>query len=317
MINRRRDLYPPIEPYRTGNLRLDGRHTMYWEQSGNPCGAPALFLHGGPGAGATAVHRRFFDPDHWRIIIFDQRGAGRSTPLGEIRDNSPAHLVADIERLRAALGIEKWLVFGGSWGSTLALDYAETYPRRCSGLVLRGIFLCRAAEIAWFLYGIRRIFPEAWRAFSGFLPEAERGDLLAGYYRRLLDDDPRIHLTAARAWSSYEGACSTLLPNPETVAAFSDDRLALGLARIEAHFFSRHLYNGEKDLIARLAPIRDLPAIIVQGRYDMVCPIASADALAGAWPEAEYRIVPDAGHSAMEPGIREQLVLATDRMKCR
>jgi proline iminopeptidase len=317
MINRRRELYPPLEPYQTGRLRLDARHTMYWEQSGNPGGAPALFLHCGPGAGATAVHRRFFDPDHWRIVIFDQRGAGRSTPLGEVKDNSPAHLVADIERLRTVLGIDKWLVFGGSWGSTLALDYAETHPQRCAGLVLRGIFLCRAAEVAWFLYGIRRFFPEAWRAFSGFLPEAERGDLLAAYYRRLLDDDPRVHLPAARAWSAYEGACSTLLPNPETVAAFSDDRLALGLARIEAHYFSRHLYTGENDLIARLEPIRHLPATIVQGRYDMVCPVASADALAGAWPEAEYRIVPDAGHSALEPGIREQLVLATDRMKCR
>jgi proline iminopeptidase len=317
MLHRRRDLYPPIEPYRTGSLRLDARHTMYWEQAGNPRGAPALFLHGGPGAGATAVHRRFFDPEHWRIVIFDQRGAGRSTPLGEIVDNSPAHLVADIERLRTALGIEKWLVFGGSWGSTLALDYAETHPLRCSGLVLRGIFLCRAEEIAWFLYGIRRIFPEAWRAFSGFLPEAERGDILAAYHRRLLDRDPRIHLPAARAWSTYEGACSTLLPNPDTVAAFGDDRLALGLARIEAHFFHRHVYTGERDLIARINPIRQLPATIVQGRYDMVCPIASADTLARAWPEAEYVIVPDAGHSAMEPGIREQLVLATDRMKYR
>jgi proline iminopeptidase len=317
MMHRRRDLYSAIEPYRTGSLRLDARHTMYWEQSGNPRGAPALFLHGGPGAGATAVHRRFFDPDYWRIVIFDQRGAGRSTPLGETADNSPAHLVADIERLRLALGIEKWLVFGGSWGSTLALDYAEIYPQHCAGLVLRGIFLCRAAEIAWFLYGIRRIFPEAWRSFSEFLPEEERGDILAGYYRRLLDSDPRIHLPAARAWSTYEGACSTLLQNPETVAAFGDDRLALGLARIEAHFFSRHLYTGDNDLIARLGPIRHLPATIVQGRYDMVCPIGSADALARAWPEAEYLIVPDAGHSAMEPGIREQLVLATDRMKFR
>jgi proline iminopeptidase len=317
MISRRRDLYPPLEPYRTGSLRLDARHMMYWEESGNPRGAAVLFLHGGPGAGATAIHRRFFDPEYWRIVIFDQRGAGRSTPLGEIEDNSPAHLVSDIERLRASLGIERWLVFGGSWGSTLALDYAETHPERCAGLVLRGIFLCRAAEVAWFLYGIRRIFPEAWRAFSGFLPADERDDLLAGYYRRLVDRDPRIHLPAARAWSAYEGACSTLLPNLETAAAFGDDRLALGLARIEAHFFSRHLFHGARDLIARLGPIRHLPATIVQGRYDMVCPVASADALAGAWPEAEYVIVPDAGHSAMEPGIREQLVLATDRMKRR
>jgi proline iminopeptidase len=316
-MTNRHDLYPPIEPYRTGTLRLDARHVMYWEQSGNPHGAPALFLHGGPGAGATATHRRFFDPDHWRIVIFDQRGAGRSTPLGEIADNSPAHLVADIERLRVALGIEKWLVFGGSWGSTLALAYAEAHPQHCAGLLLRGIFLCRAGEIEWFLRGVRRIYPEAWRSFSGFLPETERGDILAAYYRRLMDPDPRIHLPAARAWSSYEGACSTLLPNPETVAAFGDDRLALGLARIEAHFFTHHLFAGDDDLIAGIDRIRHLPAIIIQGRYDMVCPIASADALARAWPQAEYVIVPAAGHSAMEPGIREQLVSAAERMKRR
>jgi proline iminopeptidase len=311
----RRELFPPIEPYRTGTLRLDQRHTMYWEQSGNPRGAPVLFLHGGPGAGATAVHRRFFDPDHWRIVIFDQRGAGRSSPLGETRDNSPAHLLADIEHLRRELGVERWLVFGGSWGSTLALAYAQAHPERCLGLVLRGIFLCRQTEIDWFLYGVRRIFPEAWRGFAGFLPEAERGDILAAYYRRLLDPDPRIHLPAARAWGTYEGACSTLLPNPETAAAFGDDRLALGLARVEAHFFSHHLFEGEADLLTRIGAIRHLPAVIVQGRYDMVCPIGSADALARTWPEAEYVIVPDAGHSAMEPGIREQLVLATERMK--
>lgn len=311
----RRDLFPPIEPYRTGTIRLDARHTMYWEESGNPLGVPALFLHGGPGAGATSVHRRFFDPAYWRIVIYDQRGAGRSTPLGEIIDNSPTRLTDDIERLRVALGIEKWLVFGGSWGSTLALNYAETHPARCLGLVLRGIFLCRPTEVEWFLYGVRRVFPEAWRAFAGFLPEAERDDILGAYYRRLLDPDPRIHLPAARAWSVYEGACSTLLPNPETVAAFGEDRLALGLARIEAHFFSRHLFTGEGDLIARIGQIRRLPGIIVQGRYDMVCPIRSADELARAWPEAKYVIVPDAGHSAMEPGIREQLVLATEQMK--
>ncbi len=311
----RRDLFPPIEPYRTGTLRLDARHVMYWEQSGNPLGTPALFLHGGPGAGATAVHRRFFDPEHWRIVIFDQRGAGRSTPLGETTDNSPAHLAADIERLRAALGIEKWLVFGGSWGSTLALHYAETYPACCIGLILRGIFLCRRQEIEWFLYGIRKVFPEAWRAFSGFLSEEERQDILAAYYRRLLDPDPRIHMPAARAWSIYEGACSTLLPNPETVAAFGEDRLALGLARIEAHYFTQHLFTGEQDVIARIGAIQQLPGVIVQGRYDMVCPVRSADELARAWPEAKYVIVPDAGHSAMEPGIREQLVLATEQMK--
>jgi len=311
----RRDLYPPIEPYRTGMLRLDARHTMYWEEAGNPRGVPVLFLHGGPGAGATPVHRRFFDPDYWRIVICDQRGAGRSTPLGAIEDNSPDHLIADLERLRLFLDIDKWLVFGGSWGSTLALHYAETHPRRCQGLILRGIFLLRREEVDWFLYGIRTVFPEAWRSFAEFLPEAERGDLLAAYYRRLCDPDPAVHMPAARAWSAYEGTCSTLLPNPETVAAFAEDRLALGLARIEAHYFSHYEFAGERDLLARSSRIRRLPGIIVQGRYDMICPVRSADALARAWPEAEFIIVPDAGHSAMEPGIREQLMLATERMK--
>ncbi|HEX3883075.1 MAG TPA: prolyl aminopeptidase [Stellaceae bacterium] len=314
-MNPRRDLFLPIEPYSTGQLRLDAVHTMYWEQSGKPDGAPALFLHGGPGAGATAVHRRFFDPAHWRIVIFDQRGGGRSTPLGETRDNSPDDLVADIERLRVELGIERWLVFGGSWGSTLALHYAEMHPDRCAGLVLRGVFLCRQEEIDWFLYGMRAVFPEAWRALSGFLPESERGDILSAYHRRLIDPDPRIHMPAARAWSLYEGACSTLLPNPETLAAFGEERLALGLARIEAHFFTRHLFSGGRDLIHRIGRIRHIPGTIVQGRYDMICPIRSADELARAWPEAEYVIVPDAGHSAMEPGVRDQLVQATDRMK--
>lgn len=314
-MTNRRDLFPPIEPYRTGRLRLDRRHTMYWEESGNRHGPPVLFLHGGPGAGATAVHRRFFDPAYWRIVIYDQRGGGRSTPLGEIRDNTPEHLVADIEALRRELGVVRWLVFGGSWGSTLALLYAEAYPAHVTGLIARGVFLCRASEIDWFLGGMRTVFPEAWRAFAGFLPKPERSDLLAAYYRRLINPDPAVHLPAARAWSVYEGACSTLLPNPETAAAFGEDRLALGLARIEAHYFVHHLIPPERDLVARIGRIRHLPAVIVQGRYDMVCPIRSADELAQAWPEAEYIIIRDAGHSAMEPGIREQLVLATERAK--
>jgi proline iminopeptidase len=314
-MTNRRDLFPPIEPFRNGRLKLDSRHTMYWEESGNPQGPAILFLHGGPGAGGTPAHRRFFDPAHWRIVIFDQRGGGRSTPLGETRDNTPDILVGDIERLRRELGIAAWVVFGGSWGSTLALHYAETHPERVTGLVLRGIFLCRAAEIEWFLYGMRTVFPEAWRAFAGFLPAEEQADLLAAYYRRLIDPDPRIHMPAARAWSIYEGACSTLLPNPETVAAFGEDRLALGLARIEAHYFTTHLFPPEHDLVAQVDRIRHRPAVIVQGRYDMVCPIRSADELARAWPEADYVIVRDAGHSAMEPGIREQLVLATERAK--
>jgi proline iminopeptidase len=313
----RHDLYPPIEPYTTGMLPLDQSNTMYWEQSGNPQGVPIVFLHGGPGAGATPTHRRFFDPSYYRIVVFDQRGAGRSLPLGSLRDNSMRHLVGDLEALRRHLGIDRWAVFGGSWGSTLALAYAEAHPERCRGLVLRGIFLCRQNEIDWFLQGMRTVFPEAWRAFAGFLPEAERGDLLGGYYRRLIDPSPALHMPAARAWSTYEGACSTLLPSPDTVAAFGEDRMALGLARIEAHYFRYEVIAPKDDLVAHVGRIRQLPAAIVQGRYDMVCPVISADELARAWPEAEYIVVPDAGHSAMEPGIRGQLVAATERLKKR
>jgi proline iminopeptidase len=311
----RQDLFPPIEPYATGMLKLDAIHTIYWEQSGNPHGTPVAFLHGGPGAGATPTHRRFFDPQHYRIVIFDQRGAGRSTPLGAVVDNTTRHLVADMETARRHLGIERWAVFGGSWGSTLALAYAETHPTRCIGMVLRGIFLCRRSEVDWFLYGIRTVFPEAWRSFAGFVPESERGDLLNAYYRRLTDPDPAVHMPAARAWSTYEGACSTLLPSPDTVAAFGEDRMALGLARIEAHYFRYNVIAPEDDLVAQIHRIRHIPGIIVQGRYDMVCPIVSADELARAWPEAEYVVVPDAGHSAMETGIRARLVGATEKLR--
>src|SRR6266404_4416850 len=233
----RRDLFPPIEPYATGMLAVDGRHTLYWEQVGNPNGLPVIFLHGGPGAGATPTHRRFFDPASYRIVIFDQRGAGRSTPLGEVTDNTTRHLVADIERLRRHFGVERWVVFGGSWGSTLALTYAEAHPERCRALVLRGIFLCRRSEIDWFLNGVRAVFPEAWRAFAAAIPEGARGDLLTAYYRRLVDPDPAVHLPAARAWSIYEGACSTLLPSADSAATLGEQRMSLGLARIEAHYF--------------------------------------------------------------------------------
>jgi proline iminopeptidase len=311
----RTDLFPPIDPYGTGFLRLDDRHAMYWEQSGNPRGVPVIFLHGGPGAGATSAHRRFFDPYHYRIVVFDQRGAGRSTPHGAIEDNTTPILVADIERLRLHLGIDRWHVFGGSWGSTLALAYAQTHPERVRSLTLRGIFLGRKPELDWFLYGIGNVFPEAWQAFAGHLPAAERADLLGNYWRRLIDPDPAIHLAAARAWSAYEGSCSTLLPSPETVQAFSEDRMALGLARIEAHYFRNGLFMAESALLDGVPRIRHIPGTIVQGRYDMVCPIVSADLLAKAWPEARYHIVADAGHSAMEPGIRAQLVAAMERAK--
>lgn len=311
----RSTLYPEIEPYNSGMLTLDGRHRMYYEESGNPHGAPVLFLHGGPGAGAAPAHRRFFDPAHYRIVIFDQRGAGRSTPLGEITDNTTPLLVADIEKLRAHLGINQWVVFGGSWGSTLALAYAEFHPERCSGLILRGIFLCRKSEIDWFLYGLRNIFPEAWRAFTDPIPEAERDDLLTAYHRRLTDPDPAVHMPAARAWGTYEGSCSTLMPSPETVAYFAGDVVALGLARIEAHYFKHDIFLPENSLLANVDRIRNIPGVIIQGRYDAVCPIVSADDLHRAWPEAGYHIIPDAGHSAWEPGICAALVRACEKFK--
>jgi proline iminopeptidase len=311
----RTELYPEIEPYEAGMLALDGLHHMYWEVSGNPNGKPVVFLHGGPGAGASPAHRRFFDPKHYRIIIFDQRGAGRSTPLGALTDNTTPHLIADMETLREHLNIERWLVFGGSWGSTLAIAYAEAHPDRCTGLILRGIFLCRKSEIDWFLYDLKNLFPEAWRAFAGTIPEPERGDLLKAYYQRLTDPDPAIHMPAARAWGRYEGSCSTLLPSPETVAYFGGDVVALGLARIEAHYFTHDIFLPVNSLLDRVDRIRQIPGIIVQGRYDAVCPMISADDLHRAWPEAEYIIVPDAGHAAWEPGICKQLVAACEKFK--
>jgi proline iminopeptidase len=290
-------------------------HSVYWEQCGNPAGVPVVFLHGGPGAGASPMHRRFFDPAHYRIVILDQRGAGRSRPVGEIRANTVPLLVEDLEVLRRRLGFARWHVFGGSWGSTLALAYAQEHPDRCLSLVLRGIFLMRRTEIDWFLYGMRTIFPEAWAAFAGHLPEGERGDLLEAYWRRLTDPDPAVQLPAARAWSIYEGACSTLVPSPETVAAAGEDNHALGLARIEAHFFRNNLFDPETLLLDRIGKVRAIPAVIVQGRYDIVCPITTADELRRAWPEARYVVVPDAGHSAMEPGIRAALVDAMLRLR--
>jgi proline iminopeptidase len=313
----RSELFPEIAPRRSGMLPLDAIHTMYWEESGSSGGVPVVFLHGGPGAGSAPNHRRFFDPGFYRIVIFDQRGAGRSTPLGELRDNTTPHLIGDIERLREHLGIERWLVFGGSWGSTLALAYAEAHPERCLGLVLRGIFLCRESEIGWFLHGLRALFPEAWDEFVAPLPQAERGDILRAYHRRLTDPDPAVHMPAARAWSIYEGRCSTLLPSPDTVAYFAGDVVALGLARMEAHYFLNGIFLPENSLLANVGRIRHLPGVIVQGRYDAVCPIVSADDLRKAWPEAEYIVVPDAGHSAWEPGICAELVRATERFRLR
>jgi proline iminopeptidase len=311
----RREFYPEIEPFATGYLAVGGPHQIYYEQCGNPKGAPVVFLHGGPGAGSSPVHRRFFDPKHYHIIIFDQRGAGRSKPLGEITDNTTLHLIADLEKLRSHLGIDRWVVFGGSWGSTLAIAYAEAQADRCKALVLRGIFLCRKSEIDWFLYGMRAFAPEIWREFTDYLPAAERGDLLTNYYKRLTDPDPKVHLPAARKWSVYEGTCCTLLPSPETVESFAQDTVALGIARMEAHYFINDIFLPEDSLLKNVGKIRHIPAVIVQGRYDLVCPIETADELHRAWPEAEYTVVPDAGHSAMEPGIRSALIEATDKFR--
>jgi proline iminopeptidase len=314
-LNRRSDLYPAIEPYDSGMLPLDDVHTMYWEVSGNPRGVPVLFLHGGPGGGCSAEHRRFFDPRHFRIVLHDQRGAGNSTPAGEVGANTTSHLVRDIELLREYLGVSRWLVFGGSWGSTLALAYGEAYPERCLGFVLRGIFLGRQQEIDWFLFGLRNVFPEAWRQFIELLPPDERADPLRGYRRRLFDPDPRVHLPFARAWSEYEGTCSTLLPNPELVRHFADE--ALALARLESHYFAHRCFLAEDQLLRNLYRIRHLPAAIVQGRYDMVCPTRNADELALAWPNARYVVVPDAGHSVWEPSVRAAVVREVELMKAR
>ena len=310
-------LFPEIEPYASGRIPLDAVHVMHWETCGNPKGVPLVFLHGGPGGGCLPHHRRFYDPAFWNIVLYDQRGAGRSTPSANLADNTTQHLVADLERLRAELHVERWLVFGGSWGSTLALAYAQAHPDRVLGLVLRGIFLATATEIDWFMHGMRNVFPEAWRAFVEALPPTERNDLLGNYYHRLTNPDPAIHLPAAHAWDRYEGACTTLLPVADPLSRFDGDVAALAIARIEAHYFVNLGFLAPNQLLDGVVKIRGIPCTIVQGRYDIVCPPVTADALARAWPEAEYVIVPDAGHSVREPGITRELVAAVRRMHSR
>ena len=311
----RRTLFPEIQPYEFGYLEVEDLHQIYWEQSGNPDGIPVIFMHGGPGAGALPIHRRFFDPEYYRIVIFDQRGSGRSVPIAELTNNTTAHLVNDVETLRELFGIKKWFVFGGSWGSSLALAYAESHPERCFGLVLRGIFLCRKEEISWFLTGMRRLFPEAWQEFVGHLREIERGDILKYYYRRLIDSDSSIHMAAANAWSRYESACSTLHPTAKGNLESFKPQAALALARIEAHYFLNNCFMDEGMLLTRIDRIADIPGVIVQGRYDVICPATSAVELANNWPRAKLRIINDAGHSAMEPGICDALITAMEQFK--
>lgn len=309
-------LYPPLEPYASGMLQVSDLHTLYWETSGNPRGKPVVFLHGGPGGGTEPKYRRFFNPEKYRIVLVDQRGCGKSTPHASLVDNTTWDLVADIERLRESLGIARWQVFGGSWGSTLALAYAQTHPGRVSELVLRGIFLLRAKEIAWFYQeGASMIFPDAWEGYLAPIPESERGDLLHAYHRRLTGNDPAVQLEAAKAWSTWEGATSRLYTDPAMLARVGEDRFALAFARIECHYFvHKGFLRSDTQLLDDAAVLRKagIPGVIVQGRYDVVCPMDSAWRLHRAWPEAQLVVVPDAGHSANEPGITRALVDATD-----
>ncbi|SCA56998.1 putative proline iminopeptidase [Candidatus Terasakiella magnetica] len=307
------DLFPAITPNQSGMLDVGDGHHVYWEECGNPQGVALIFLHGGPGAGCSSIHRRFFDPKHYRIILMDQRGCGRSTPTAAIENNTTDHLIDDLEQLRTLLEIERWFIFGGSWGSTLALAYGVAHPKRCRGFILRGIFMGQPYECDWFLNRMGTFQPEAARAFSSFLPLEERRDLLNNYIRRLNHPDPDIHLPAAHAWSSYEEACATLLPyhgssNPDPVST-------LCLARLEAHYFKHQFFMEEDYLLNNLHRITHLPCIIVQGRYDTVCPPVTAEHLSQAWAKAQYIVIPDAGHSALESGIRAALINATQAFK--
>lgn len=303
-------LFPALSPNRHGMLAVDDIHTIYWEECGNPDGIPVLFLHGGPGAGLSPQHRRFFDPQRYRVILFDQRGAGKSTPLGEWRNNTTQLLIADIERLRAQFGISKWLVFGGSWGSTLALAYGQAHPEACLGFVLRGIFLCTQAEIDWFIEGVRWFYPELYAEFAAPIPPEERGDLLAAYVKRILSSDPAVYWPAARAWSRFEGRRVYLMPQPEDAP---NDALDLGVGRLESHYMANLGFMDEDQLIRDMGRIAHLPAVIVQGRYDAICPPLSAYRLQQAWPGAQLEMIPDAGHGALEHGIASALVRATER----
>lgn len=309
-----RRLYPRLEPYVQHSLAVDQRHTLHAAEYGQPDGLPALILHGGPGVGSAAWHPTLFNPNAWRVVTFDQRGCGRSLPHGAIEDNTTAHLVGDIERLRNHLGIERWLVLGGSWGATLALAYAETYPERVSALILRGAFLARERDVHWFYReGAERLLPDYWRDFIAPIPGAERDDLLAAYHRRLFGNDEIARMAAAKAWSQWEGRASTLLPDPDTEARFCDPAVALSMARIQCEYFVNGCWLDEGQLLRDAGRLAGIPGEIVHGRYDLVCPLEQALALADAWPDAALRIVPDAGHAGLEPGTTDALLAATER----
>ncbi len=310
------ELFPEIEPYDVGTLRVSDLHTIHWEQVGNPKGKPIVFLHGGPGGGIDPVYRRYFDPKKWRIVLFDQRGCGKSTPHAELRDNTTWDLVADIERLRTHFGIDRWVVFGGSWGSTLALSYAQTHPTRVKGLVLRGIFMLRRSELLWFYQeGAHQLFPDAWEDYVAPIPPRERGDMMKAYYKRLTSKDKKVRMAAAKAWSVWEGRTSKLFVDPKLVEKFGGGTFADAFARIECHYFVNGGFMKRDDQLLRgVKKIRNIPAVIVQGRYDIPCPMRSAWDLHRAWPEAKFIVVPDSGHSMTEPGIRAHLVAETDAL---
>lgn len=310
-----RVLYPAINPYHQFELAVTPPHRLYVEESGTPDGIPVVFLHGGPGSGCEAYHRQFFNPQKYRIVLFDQRGAGRSTPHAELSNNTTQELVNDIEAIREKLGIDRWVVFGGSWGSTLALAYAQTHPQRVSGLILRGIFLCRQREIDWFYQeGASRIFPDVWQHFLEPIPVNERHDMVTAYYKRLTAQDEFTRMQAAKAWSLWEGRTATLISRQSVIDHFGDPHTALSLARIECHYFKNNSFLSENQLLNNMSLLADIPGVIVQGRYDVICPLESAWELHQAWPGSILRIIPDAGHSATEAGILSELVNATDEM---
>jgi proline iminopeptidase len=306
-------LYPEIKPNACHTLRVDDPHELYIEESGNPEGIPVLVVHGGPGGGCEEHYRRYFDAERFRIILFDQRGAGRSKPLAELEGNNTQVLVEDMERIRQFLQIETWVLFGGSWGSTLSLVYAQTHPERVRALILRGIFLCRPEDIAWFYQsGAGRIFPDYWKDYQQPIPVNERHDMVAAYYRRLTSANELEQIQAAKAWSLWEGRCATLHPNPRVVEHFGHPHVAIALARIECHYFMNHSFLEPGQIIRDAGRLKDIPGHIVHGRYDMVCPLDNATALAEAWPEAHFTILRDAGHSASEPAIVDALIRASD-----
>ena len=309
------ELFPPVEPYHTDFLKVSDLHTIYYEEVGNPDGQPAIFVHGGPGGGISPAYRQFFNPDKYRLILFDQRGSGKSTPKAALDENTTWDLVADMEQIRTHLGIDRWIVFGGSWGSTLSLAYAETHPERVKGLILRGIFLLRKSEIDWFYQsGASKLFPDRWEKYLAPIPESERDDLLNAYYKRLVSPDHEIRLNAAKAWSQWEASTSKLYMDPDAIDRFGEAELAEKFARIECHYFvNRGFFESENQLLDNIDKIRDIPAVIVQGRYDVVCPVTTAWDLHRAWPEAAFYITPDAGHSMSEPGNLSRLVEYTEK----